>query len=92
MTVKITCNIHLPALPVEDQEAVDRMFEDQGMDIHCDLLAPFNSPDSDHDSENDDEFLRLSEHISVGSVPYLHPVSLLSLTRTCQASSRYPRL
>ncbi|KIM59578.1 hypothetical protein SCLCIDRAFT_1185807 [Scleroderma citrinum Foug A] len=40
------------------------MFEDQGMDVHYDLPAPFNSPDSDHDSGSDDEFSRLSEHVS----------------------------
>ena len=61
------------------------------MDVHYDLLAPFNSPDSDHDSGSDDEFLRLSEHVSGWSVSSLSPVALLLLTRTCQASSGCPR-
>jgi len=53
------------ALPAEDQDMVDQMFEDQGMDVQFDEPVPFNSPESEHDSEsNGDEFSELSNYVS----------------------------
>ena len=41
------------------------MFEDQGMNIQYDEPVPFQSLESDHDSEDDDdEFSGLSQHVS----------------------------
>ncbi|KIM55665.1 hypothetical protein SCLCIDRAFT_134238 [Scleroderma citrinum Foug A] len=55
------CIASLRALPVEDWDAADQMFEDQGMNIQYDEPVPFQSPESDHDSEDDeDEFSGLS--------------------------------
>jgi len=56
---------HYLALPVEDRDAADQMFEDQGMNIQYDEPLPFQSQESDHDSEDDeDEFFALSRHVS----------------------------
>ncbi|KAI6130600.1 hypothetical protein EV401DRAFT_2066179 [Pisolithus croceorrhizus] len=54
----------LQMLAVEDQDAVDRMLEDQGMDIQYQDAVPFSSLDSGTDSENDDEFSGLSKTVS----------------------------
>ncbi|KAI6029694.1 hypothetical protein BKA83DRAFT_4568584 [Pisolithus microcarpus] len=51
-------------LAAEDQDAVDRMFEDQGMDLGNGEPVPFSSPDSDSDHESDHEFSGLPEHVS----------------------------
>ncbi|KAI5984618.1 hypothetical protein EDD15DRAFT_2201177 [Pisolithus albus] len=51
-------------LAAEDQDTVDRMFEDQGMNIDTGEPVPFSNPDSDSDNESDDEFSGLPEHVS----------------------------
>ena len=81
------CNSTLLALPIEEQDAVVQMFEDEGMDIQYDVPIPFNSLDSDHDgdndSDNDNEFSGLSQH-NIGR--FVHPSVLyhsILLKMTC---------
>jgi hypothetical protein len=61
----------VPALAPQDQDAVDQTFEDQGMDVRYDEPIPYNSPDSDYETDDDDDnnnnnsgLSGLSKHIS----------------------------
>ncbi|KAI6037400.1 hypothetical protein BKA83DRAFT_4486430 [Pisolithus microcarpus] len=58
------CIADVRLMAAEDQDTIDRMFEDQGMNVENGKSIPFSSPGSDSDYGNDDEFSGLPEHVS----------------------------